>query len=132
MKRKLFNGCLVGRGRGKKYGRSRCFLSGSTKIFSLQNGENLEEKTQCIKKTRIPMSKCTWVFVSIASFFSLLIFIPVCCTVILLLYIYIYFFGYQKISSSLFNFAIFFFFIFYFFVFSCTSLFFLVLSLYSF
>ena len=76
-------------------------------IFFLKWRENLEEKPQCIKKTRVPMCKCTWVFVSIASFFSLLIFIPVCCTVILLLS-FSFFFGYQKISSSLFNFAIFF------------------------
>ena len=67
MERKPFNGCLVEGGKEKNYDGAHVFsLRTHQNIFFPKWRENLEKKTRCIKKTGIPICKCTWIFVSLS------------------------------------------------------------------
>ena len=78
MERKPFNGCLVERGEEKNYDGAHMFsLRAHQNIFFPKWRENLEKKTRCIKKTGIPICKCTWIFVSLSVcfYFSFFLFL---------------------------------------------------------
>ena len=58
---------MVGRGRGKRDGRPRCFLLGSPKSFLLKMGRKLEWRKNWRK---CPCVLCTWVSSTPNAFFS--------------------------------------------------------------